>query len=138
MRIISDEFFGDLTYDLRGEEWKRMTPIQIPFNGEINELEFFIKDVYPVYTQVKYKLNESLGTELKDEWIKIAEKKILELREFYKKYLVNPNQMMRLTLTTTQIRFLGDCEWYFDNEGFGVSVRPNGMIDVGNEEMIYY
>lgn len=68
---------------------------QIPFNGEINELEFFIKDVYPVYTQVKYKLNESLGTELKDEWIKIAEKKILELREFYKKYLVNPFQMMK-------------------------------------------
>lgn len=194
MRIINDEFFGDMTYDLEREEWKRIVPIQVPFNGKIYELDFFIEDEDPIITQTKYNLDDSIDMkmdEFSNDEIEEAEKNILEQREFYKKYLIDSKPIMKLiedkiiehfyeeredlledegycirefgeettkrireadtrekilsmvhfkdiTLTTTQIRLIGNCEWYLDYERFGVSVRPNGKINVGSEEMIYY
>lgn len=52
------KFYGKAAYDLEEEVWKRITPIEVPFNEKICQLDFNIEDARPMYTQIKYNLDD--------------------------------------------------------------------------------
>lgn len=98
MKVYDIKFYGKATYDLEEEVWKRITPIEVPFNGKICQLDFYIEDARPMYTQIKYNLDDfGITLDQIQSWqLELYEKNEAEQKELFDKYLKDPKDMMKL------------------------------------------
>lgn len=98
MKEYDIEFYGKVAYDLEQEAWKRTTPIKVPFNGKICQLDFIIKDASPMYTQIKYNLKD-YGISLQqipDHLNDLYKESVQRQKDLFDKYLREPDAMMKL------------------------------------------
>ena len=98
MKVYDVEFYGKATYDLELEVWKKITPIEIPFNGKTCPIDFYIEDAKPMYTQIKYNIDDfdmTLDQIQSWQW-EIYKENEEEQKKLFDKYLKNPKDMMEL------------------------------------------
>lgn len=97
MRVYDIAYYGKATYDIDLEFWKRTTPIEIPFNGKICSLDFYIEDASPMYTQIQYGLDDFGITldQIQDWQLEHYQKAAAEQKELFDKYLKNPSDVMK-------------------------------------------
>lgn len=98
MKVYDNDFYGKVTYNLESETWKRTTAMEIPFNGKICSVDFYIKDASPVYTQIKYNIKEYGITlqQIPGHLNKLYKESIQMQKELFDKYLKNTKDMMEL------------------------------------------
>lgn len=58
MKVYENEFYAKVTYNLESETWRRTTAIEFSYNGKICSVDFYMKDVSPVYTQIKFEIKD--------------------------------------------------------------------------------
>lgn len=98
MKVYDNEYYGKVTYDVGLELWKRTTPIEIPYNGKMCSVDFYIEDAEPMYTQIKYNLDDyGITLDQIQSWqVELYKKDVLEQKELFDKYLKDPKDMMKL------------------------------------------
>ena len=76
---------------------EKTDPYILPFNGNEYSISFYIEFMDILYTETKYDINQQFKMEdFTDKTIERAERWEIEQRELYKKYLIDPNKMMKL------------------------------------------
>ena len=143
MKVYDINFYGKATYDLEQEVWKRIIPIEVPFNGKICQLDFYIEDARPMYTQIKYNFDDfGITLDQIQNWqLELYKKNETEKKELFDKYLKDPKDMMELfeqkiikDFYEKRIDLMED-EAYC-NEQFGVEVTKKIQSATNSEQIL--
>lgn len=123
MKVYDNEFYGKVTYNLELEIWKKTRAIEIPFNGKMCSVDFYIKDASPMYTQIKYNIKDYGITlqQIPSHLNNLYKESIQMQKELYDKYLKNTKVMMKLFEESIIEDFYEEKENLLENETFCIA-----------------